>query len=215
MDPIETIEQCPEVIEHAKNATHSSCTSQTVCDFFINKGAKSCHHILEGFDYDVLGPVEPDDKYKADISFIGTKTKERDLYLKVLQNAGYDVKFYGPGYTEEVVNEEFAKVCSSSKYMLSLNTHNNIVGYFSDRLIRYLGCGTCTFHLDSTMSLNDYFEDGKEVIYFSDPDDLLEKIKGVTESEVMILTVNGREKVLQNYTWNNSIHKILGVVNNV
>jgi len=211
MDPVDTIKQCPEVIEHAKYSTYSSCTSPTVKKYFEDQGVKNCSFILEGLDYDVYKPVDSSDEYKADISFIGTRTKERDEYKKFLEEAGYNIRFYGPGYNREIVDEEFAKICASSKFMLSLNTYNNIAGYFSDRPIRYLGCGACVLHLDSTNSLNNFFEDKKEIIYFSDKDDLLNKIASITEEERIKLIFNGRDRVLRNYTWNNIINQILTI----
>ena len=62
-DPIQTIERCPEVIEHAKNATHSSCTSQTVVDYFKSKGVENCYQILDGLDTEMFKPVDVDEKY--------------------------------------------------------------------------------------------------------------------------------------------------------
>lgn len=215
MDPVDTIKQCPEVIEHAKYATFSSCTSIHVVKWFEENGVNNCHFILEGLDCNLYKPVNPSEKYKADISFIGTRTNERDTYISMLSKNGYDIKAYGSGYSEyEVVDEEFSKVCSSSKYMLSLNTVNNVPHYFSDRLIRYTGCGSCTLHLDSTKTLNNYFVDGEEVIYFSDQNDLIEKLSSITEEQRKNIIINGRERTLREYTWNNAIDKILTIAFN-
>jgi len=210
MDPRPTIERCPEVIQHAKNATYSSCTSMDMVNWFKGKGVDICHYILEGFDYDILSPTEIFDEYKVDISFIGTKTEERDKYKLELENAGYSVKFYGPDYSGGfVTGKEFAKVCSSSKFMLSLNTYNNIPNYFSDRLILFTGCGACTLHLDSTKTLNNYFKDGEEVIYFSDIKDLLLKLNETNDEKACEIAFKGREKTLREYTWDHSIYSIL------
>jgi spore maturation protein CgeB len=164
---------------------------------------------LEGIDYDVFKPVEQVDEYKADISFIGTATSERIEYQEALQKAGYNVKFYGPHWNREIVNEEFAVICSSSKYMLSLNTHNNIPYYFSDRLMRYLSCGAPTFHLDATGTLNEFFENGKDVIYFSNVDDLLSKLSDTKYENAIRMGMNGRDKILHNHKWEDSASKML------
>jgi len=215
-DPKPTIEHVPEVIEHARNCTYSSCTSKSVAEWFESCGVEKCHHIIEGLDYDVLRPVELDKNYEATISFIGTKTEERDKYYVHLKKAGYNTKFYGPDYSgAEVVDDEFAKVCSSSKYMLSLNTYNNIPYYFSDRIIRLLGCGSFVFHLDNTGTLNDYFQDMKEIVYFSDENDLLEKIKMIEADEELYKSIAtaGYDRVMREYTWDNTIQQIIKVIN--
>ena len=74
-------------------------------------------------------PVKPNKDYRKNISgpvisFIGTRNIDRDEYYKALTDAGFFPLFYGPGYNNEVIDREFATVCSSSDYMLSLNTHN-------------------------------------------------------------------------------------------
>jgi len=210
MDPKPTIERCPEVLQHAKNASYSSCTSVDMTNWFKELGVSPCYRILEGFDYDVLKPTEVFEEYKADISFIGTKTDERDMYKKKLEDVGYKVKFYGPEYSGSfVTGKEFAKICSSSTFMLSLNTYNNIPNYFSDRLILFTGCGACTLHLDSTRTLNDYFKDDKEVIYFSDVDELLVKLIDTDDKKACEIAFKGRERTLNNYTWDHTIYQIL------
>ena len=209
-DPIQTIQQCPEVLEHAKRSNFSSCTGGGTAKWFINNEAKNCYHIIDGLDYDVFKPIEPNDAYIADISFIGSRTEERDSYLKILKDNGVIVKAYGNGYDKEVINKEFTTVCASSKMMLSLNVHNDIPDYFSNRLLRYLGCGVCVLQLDKTGTLNKYFEDGEDLVLFKD--DLIEKINSLTDEKIAQIAINGREKALNNYTWDHTVYKILNII---
>jgi len=83
----------PEIIQHIKNSDISSCTASDMVEWFRSQGVKNCHHIVQGIDPDVFKPVEPEDKYKADISFLGTRTPERDKFKKALEDAGFNVKF--------------------------------------------------------------------------------------------------------------------------
>jgi spore maturation protein CgeB len=212
MDHQTTIQTVPEVIEHAKVATFASCTSPSTAKWFEEQGVKKCYHIFEGIDPHIIKPVESVSEYEADISFIGTKTPERDMYRDSLTKAGFNVKFYGNGYDKEVIDEEFAKVCSSSKYMLSLNVHNNEPEYFSDRVFRYLGCGACTFHLDNTGPLNKWFKDGKDIVYFREINDLILKLSVTNEEIAKRIGKSGRRKVLAKYTWSDSINQILSII---
>ena len=213
MDAKNTIEHSMEVVEHAKNSTFSSCTSPTTVEWFESLGVKNCYHIFEGVDTSIFKPsTHRVDRYKADISFIGTRTSERDKYGALLKENGYDVKFYGNGYSnKEVINEEFAQICSNSKFMLSLNVHNNIPYYFSDRIFRYLACKSCVVHLDNTGTLNKWFENNKDIVYFSNENDLLSKLKSITKDERVKIAESGYRKVVENYTWDKTIERILEI----
>lgn len=211
MDSYEICKRNPEIVEHAKNSSFSSCTSRITVDYFKDRGVKNCFHIFEGIETSLHHPVTPVEKYKADISFIGSRTKERDEYKELLESTKYDVKFYGNGYSEPLGVEDWSSVCSSSKFMLSLNSFNNIPGYFSGRLFEYLGCGVCTFHLDNTGTLDEYIEDGKEIIYFKDKEDLLEKLSTTTDEEAGKIALAGRERVYKDYTFNHSVAQILKI----
>ena len=206
------LERWPEVTEHAVRANFSSCTGGSDVEWFKSKGA-NCFHIIQGVDPTVFRPIEPSKEYKADISFIGTKTTERDFFKNLLESNNINAKFYGSGYATEVVEDEFAKVCSSSKFMLSLNTLNNVFKKsFSNRLMRYLSCEVCTFHYDNTETLKDIFEDGKELIIFKTPEELINKINNISDVEAKEIAISGRKRVLRDYTWDCAIKRILAIV---
>lgn len=203
----ERMQRYPEVIEHAKIANYSFITSGGVVEYFKNHGGKNCYHILDGNDFDLFRPVDAVNELKADISFIGTKLPHREEYLNMLAAAGYNVKAYGNGFNGEIYNTDFAKVCCSSKYMLSVNTINVKDGV-SNRLFRYLGCGSCTLHWDDTETIKNYFVDGKEILLFKDPHELITKLKFYGDKYEEI-GKKGMERVKKDYSWDNTIDKIL------
>jgi hypothetical protein len=207
MDSKPTILHCPEVVEHAKNATYSSCTCNETAKWFESLGVKKCYTIFEGVDPTLYKPMDVERTNK--ISFIGTKTGERDSFKEFLDSNNIENSFYGPGYTNEVFVEDFCRICSSSKAMLSLNTHNNIPDYFSDRVFRYMACKAPVFHWDSTNTLNKYFEDKKEILYF----DTQEKLLHLLKSDINFgeIAENGYNRVIENYTWDNTITNILTI----
>ncbi len=207
MDSRSTISYCPEVIQHARYANFSSCTCKETAKWFESLGVKKCHVIFEGVDPTLYKPYNM--KKSNIISFIGTKTAERDKFKRLLEDNKVENKFYGPGYTEEVYPEEFCKICSSSKAMLSLNTHNNIPDYFSDRLFRYMACKAPVIHWDSTGTLSKYFVDKKEILYFEDEQKLLQLLK--KDINLKEIAENGYKKVLAKYTWDNTINNILTI----
>ena len=217
MDSIEVSASASFFVEYAKNANYTACTGGGVANWFTEQTGKTCYHILDGVDIDVFKPMHKVDEYVADISFIGSKTTERDYFKDVLENEELEVKFYGNGYSKEVINEDFAKVCASSKLMLSLNVFNDVPYYFSNRLLRYMGCGSCVIHLDRTKTLDKFFTHKKDILFFENEEELLQNIEYCLNNpkEVAKIGINARDLVLQNYTWLHTISNIIYMVDNL
>ena len=212
MDPRPTMDAVPEVRENARIATFSSCTALDLAQEWTEAGA-NCFYMVQGLDEQIFKPVKSVKKYEADISLIGSKTPMRDEAKEYLENAGYDVKFYGYGYTDkEVLENEFAQVCASSKYMLSMDS---IAGqhqhYFSNRLLRYLGCGALTFHFEPTGTLQEYFRNEEDIMYFTNLPNLVNQIRMLDENpkNAYRIAMNGMDKVLKEYTWDACIFSLL------
>jgi spore maturation protein CgeB len=213
-DPYQTIDQCPEVIEHMKNCTFCSHTGGGVHEYYVRRyNLSNSHHIFCGLDFIQYKPTDAVAEYKADISFIGNETPLRNRFKEVLESTGLNVKFYGQGYIKPVYNEKFSQVCSSSDMMLSLNTYNDIPDYFSNRLLRYIGCGACALHYDPTETLHKYFENEKEILLFRDEKRLLGIIRTYRyfDNNGGKIAFNGREKALRNYTWEHTAGRILEI----
>lgn len=212
MDPQVTIDSCPEVMANARIASFSSCTAADMAEAWQKIGA-NCFYMVQGLDEQVFKPVKPVKKYKADISLIGSKTPMRDEAKEYLENAGLNVKFYGHGYSDkEVLDKEFSRVCSSSKYMLSIDS---IAGqhqhYFSNRLLRYLGCGALTFHFEPSGTLQEYFVNEEDIMYFTNLPDLIQRMRMLDDNpkNAYRIAMNGMDKVLKNYTWDNLMGNLL------
>lgn len=208
MDPKSTIDMVPEVVDNAVAATFSSCTALDMAEEWKALGANSSY-LVQGVDEQMFRPMKPVKKYKADISLIGTRTPLRDQYKEVLEQEGYDVKFYGRGYTdEEVIDDDFSKVCSSSSFMLSVDSVAGVhTHYYSNRLVRYLGCGACTLHFDPTETLNEQFVGGVDLIYFKSPEELVNILKN--KFDRYSIALNGYNKVLNEYTWDTIMFHLL------
>lgn len=213
-DPIQTIQISPEVIEHAKRASFSSCNGLGVAQWFERNGAKGCMNTPQGYDPNIYKPVQPVLEYKAYISFIGGISEDRKRMKEELEAAGLDVKFYGPGFGPEKRNKEFAEICCSSRFMLNLNTYNDTPGYFSDRLPRALGCGACVVHYDPTDSIKDFFVPDKELITFKTIPEAVEKMASISDEDYRRMKIAGHERAIKEYTvlsFVDNIIKIVGV----
>jgi hypothetical protein len=214
MDPKQTIDMVPEVRENARIATFSSCTAMDMVEDWAKVGA-NCGYIVQGLDEQIFRPRKPVKKYKADISLIGSRTPQRDHFKQLLESNGYKVKFYGRGYSDkEILEVEFAKVCSSSKYMLSTDSVAGVhTQYFSNRLVRYLGCGACTLHFEPTGTLEEHFQDGEHLFYFKDETELLRKLNILKKDKELAyrMAMGGMDRVLKDYTWD----RVMGLILNI
>jgi len=214
MDSHIIAQNAPEIVEHAKNCKFSSCTSVACVDYFDKQGVTNCYHIFEGAHPDIHKPVEFNSKFESTISFIGANTHEREAIYKFLLDNGVDAKFYGPGWKSgQLTMEDYATISSSSKFMLSVSTFNDIPSYFSARVFELLSCGSCVLHFDTTSTCKNYFTVGKELLTFSNNDELLNLIKTVSDKQAVRIGIEGRERVMRDYTWYNTAKNILEVVN--
>lgn len=208
MDPIITVE--PQYLAIASECHHVSCTGGGVAQFFVNNGMRSVHHIFEGVDLEYYKPTEPDELFKADVSFIGSRTPERDNYIFSL-GSQFPVRVYGPKYGTPVTGETFNKVCSSSKIMLSINSQNDIPDYFSDRVFLLLGAKSFVMQM-YTPGLENYFENGKHIVWWKNLPELIDLCQYYVNEDTTEIREAGHQYVRENFTWQHSAQKILEVI---
>lgn len=208
-DPI--ITAAPHLIKLASVCTYASCTGLGVAKFFVANGVSKAFHIFEGVDPEYYYPVEEVEDFKADISFVGSRTPERMDYLYNL-GAEYLPRVYGSGFGLEVKGESFRKICSSSKIILSINSQNDIESYFSDRIFLALACESFVFQ-KYTPGLENYFDNEKHLVWFHDINELLALTKKYLSDEKKEerkrISEEGYKHVLLNYTWDVTVAKIL------
>lgn len=188
-------DNCPEVIEHAKVTSFSICWPG-VSDEFTKVGVENCFGLAEGCDETEFYPVQPEEKYRTDISFIGTKN-HRHEYVEALIDAGFQVKCYGNGYDSYVAGDEFNKVCSSSKAVLNIQTYPGIRWYLGDRVVRTLATKTLSLNM-YVPGIEDYFEFGRHLVWFKDKEECVEIAKKYIEDSQ--IAENGYQLFLEKYT---------------
>ena len=212
MDPLITLKQIPESISHAQMADFSSCTGLGVAEYLSSQSQKNVFHIFEGIDPEIFYPVQPVSEYETDISFIGTRTPERQLHIDFLRERGFKVKAYGNGFEKEVVGDEFNIVCSSSKAMLAINNEHTTKEYFSDRIFRYGACRSFVLHSYSP-GMEKHFNENEHVVYFNDKITLLEAAtKFVNSEHSSTIAQNLHNKIILHHTWDIVAKTIIHIV---
>lgn len=216
MDGINTLSKVPECIEHAQLATFSSFTGLGVLNYVkkaIGTG-EGMFHIMEGIDPEVYRPVRADGAYDCDIAFIGTHNPEREHYLNLLVNQGYNVRAYGQGFGDEIHGSEFNFACSGAKAMLALSAEYDTQAYFSDRVFRYGACGSFVFHKHAP-GLDSYFQHTQDLVYFKDEESLLQVmdyyIRQDNAEARRVIAENLYRKVTTAHTWGNVVKQICAI----
>jgi spore maturation protein CgeB len=192
-------------------------------------GAKKVEYFRNAFSPHVHRPVATtgDDKrtYGADISFIGTFEKERAEVIREIAGRGYKVRIWGwassaestnmlhPNITimdRHVYDDEYAKViCTSSINLCFLRKENRDTE--TTRSIEIPACGGFML-AERTTEHQQLFGEGKEADYFSDTDELIQKVKFYLDhAEIrMKIAAAGRQRCIKDdYSYNRQLESII------
>ncbi len=169
-------------------------------------------HVLDGAETDWFYPMEIKPEY--DITFIGSKDKERQVVLDNLQKWGFNVKFFGPGFTKFVDPDEFRLICNKSKIVLNMSRGNS-EGYSSLRLWNLMACGSMVMtkqipNMEERMNL----EEEKHIVSFRSIMDLRDKATFYLNHDAQRenLANDGYTWLRHNRTWDNTAADFLQVI---
>lgn len=193
-------------------------------------GAKCVEYLPFAYDPTLHYPmnISNDEKniYGSDIAFIGSWDKEREECLEQVQS--YDIAIWGNSWEKlktgsplrrkwkerDVIGEDFAKVCSASKIILNLvrkqndNAHN----------MRTFEIPACKGFMLTVRTVEqcEFFEEGKDISCFEDPNELKVKIDEFLKNENAIerFKMEANKKV-QVHTYFERAKRILEVYRNL
>lgn len=209
------------------------CQGTEAVELLDKAGIKGSCWLPVACDPDIHIPVTLSEKereeYCHDIVFVGSYYPNRaELFEKI---ADFDLALWGPGWStlaggSPLVSKirgahmppaEWLKIYSGCK--IALVTHyqspqNSFPVYqASPRIFEAMACG-CFVICDRQRDVFSLFEDGKHLVGFDNPDDLIEKIKyylAHTEKRKEIAW-KGREEVLKHHTYADRVRKLLSFV---
>ena len=174
-----------------------------------------------GFDPETHRPLDTSSRdfadYGCDVSFIGNISGKKQAAMeRLLSQAGdLNIAIWGPptwgnqggglarayrGFS--VFGLEYAKAIRLSKINLGLLFEGNTDGARPDvltaRSFEIPGAGGFMLH-ERTQVAEEYFEDGKECIFFDDPDDMVNKIRYYLahDAERQAIARAGRQRCLE------------------
>ncbi len=124
------------------------------------------------------------------------KVDEREIFIKKLLRKSYNINFdiYGMFNRQPVWGDDFISKISQSKMGLNLSRGTPIKYYSSDRIAQLMGNGLLTF-IDKRTQFSDFFNNN-EMVFYSSPDDLIEKIQMFKKDLKLLkkVAMNGHKK---------------------
>jgi glycosyltransferase involved in cell wall biosynthesis len=127
------------------------------------------------------------------------KTDDRIIFLKKLMDKTPDVKFdlYGIDKVQPIWADHYFKTISNAKMGLNLSRGNAIKYYSSDRITQIIGNGLVCLIDEKTQYRN--FFDEKEMIFYSNVNDLSEKISRLSQDDKLRqkIAYNGKKKYMK------------------
>ena len=111
-----------------------------------------------------------------------------DKLVKKISNIKYD--FYGFENKQPIWGNDFNNALINSKMGLNLSRGKPAKYYSSNRIASIMGNGLLTF-IDDKVQMNDFFN-RNEIVFYTNIDDLADKIKFYSENNV------SRKKIAQN-----------------
>jgi hypothetical protein len=205
----------PEILGHFKHAASASCTGEPVAASVERQTGRKVWHVFDGCDPKVFRPVPPQSELACDVVFIGQSNPRRRRYLGILQGAGFDCAFRGPGFSAPVYLDDFCTACCSAKVNLSIHYGVWDGLFFSVRTWMVLGCQGFLL-AEYVKGMERVFENGKHLVWYKSEDELLELLQRylrATDAEEARARIarQGRELVLGNYTWVHTARRILDI----
>ena len=212
---------------------HIFCQGTEAIKLLNTAGIKGAHWLPMACDPDLHRSVElsteTKKQYGNDLVFVGSYYPNRaELFQKLTD---FDLGIWGPGWEklksdsplrrflkkEQVKPETWLKIYSAGKIVLATHyqdPENRFPVYqASPRIFEALACGAFVI-TDNQRDVILLFKGGEHLVYYDNPDDLIEKIKYYLNhpSERERIALQGREEVLKNHTYEHRIEKLLSVV---
>ena len=175
--------------------------------------------------------------YRYDVSFVGQPHGRRREIIKKLKRAGIKVACFGYGWKRngftdfwnrffdqfpamkfklgKISNEDMIKAFNQSKINLNLSASSvpNAPDQFKGRNFEVPACGR--FLLTGEVEhLEEYYSPGKEVVCYSDTDDMIDKIKYYLEhdKEREEIASAGYRRTIADHTYEKRFREMLGKV---
>ena len=190
-----------------------------VIEAYEGFGAQLCVPIYNALDPETHHPVPPDDRFKADLSFLGNRLPDREARVEsffldaaarlpersfLIGGNGWETKAM-PGnvrHIGHVYTREHNAFNTSSMAVLNIARDSMAsVGYSpATRVFEACGAGACLI-TDAWVGLDMFLKDGEEVLVARNGAEVAEHVKTLTPERARQIGEAGRARVLKEHTY--------------
>lgn len=153
--------------------------------------------------------------FKYDVSFVGQAHGVRSDIIKQIRDAGIKVETFGYGWPRgKVSTYEMIKIFNQSKINLNFSlSSDRSVNQIKGRDFEIPGCGGFMLTGDNQY-LSDFFKADKEVISFTDQQQMIDKIQYYLshDEEREGIRESGYKRVLKEHTYSQRFTKIFSII---
>ena len=171
-------------------------------------------YLPEGANPDIHKPY--DLKKIIDVSFVGQCYGNRPEIIRKLNNCGIRVEAYGYGWPNGPLStEEMVKMYSRSKINLGFG---GVVGYTNTYCLKgrdfEIPMSGGLYLTERHPELERFYELDKEIVAYTDFDDLVEKIQHLLSNpeKAKVIREQGRQRALNEHSWEMRFEKIFNLM---
>lgn len=180
---------------------------------YVVEGATPLY-LPEGANPFVHRPYDEEKIY--DVSFVGQRYGNRPGTVAKLKEAGIKVEAFGPGWSSgPLPTEEMVRTWSRSRVNLGFGGVHGLKGTFClkgrDFEVPMSGGLYLTEHHEELLP---FFDVGREIVTYTDFNDLLVKIKWLLANprEAELIRLAGRSRALREHTWEMRLEKVFRIL---
>ncbi len=203
---------------------------QPVIDAYEELGARKCVPINNAVDVDTHFPVEKEDKFKADLSFLGNRLPDRERRMEnfffsvaksmpnkkfILGGSGWNTKEL-PGnvkYIGHVYTKDHNAFNRSPMAVLNINRNSMAEMGFSPatRVFEAAGAGACLI-TDEFKGIELFLEPGKEVLVAKNGEDVKNLIEDLTPEKAAEIGQAALKRVKAEHTYQHRAKQLTEVL---
>ncbi len=190
-----------------------------VCRKYRSLGARSCTPIYNAVDPETHYPVAPEDRFRADVAFLGNRLPDRErqvdsYFLSAAENLPRERFILGGSgwktkkiplnvrYLGHVSTNDHNAFNSSARIVLNLSRESSARhGHTpATRVFEAAGAGACII-TDAWDGIENFLEPAHEIIVARKPHEVIEVLNDLDGSTVRKIGARARERILSEHTY--------------
>ena len=193
----------------------------------IRKMGIKSEYLKWAFEQSILKEISKNERV-YNVSYVGAFSPHHSQGNKTLETLAKKIKVDFWGYSENFLSplspirksfhgqawgKDMYTIFSKSKIVI--NRHINVAGNYANNMRLYEATGMGALLVtDYKKNINDFFEDGKEIVTYKNTDDLIKKVKYYLENEKEMLRIAsaGQLKTLNYHNYTIRIKELHGIL---